>query len=114
MDKLIYCNNLEALKLMLTEDWYFEEESGAFNVPHSITPIKHNLTGQSLSLVRNNVLDLDKYTMLEDLWTYEEMFANEAAHTKYKSVYDYTPYDSVDENWETITVTPSKYIGEFF
>jgi len=88
IDKIIYCNDLEALKTKLKEDGYYSEESSSYNLPHTITPIKYK-DNTSLSLVRDCCLDLSVYTMLEDLGTYDDVFSDDAKCDKYKSVWDF-------------------------
>ena len=111
--ELLYCSDLGALKEMLKEDGYYDEESGSYNVNHTLTPLKHK-DNTSLSYVMNCSLDLEKYTMLESLGDYPEMFADEAKHDLYKSVY---PYDEaktyLDEDGVEQSYMVSKYIGKF-
>ncbi len=89
VDTILYCSDLEALRVMLEEDGYYDEESDTYTVNHTLTPIRYN-ENRTLSYVRDCTLDLDKYTMLENLGDYDVMFDDELAHEKYKSVY---PYD---------------------
>ena len=89
MGSVIYCNDLTALKDKLVADGYYDEESGNYILEHTLTPLKYN-GNTSLSYCNKLSLDLSEYTMLEDLGDYDEMFNDEVAHSKYKSVY---PYD---------------------
>ncbi len=98
MDKIIYCSDLEALKAKLKENGFYDDESDSYNTKDTLTPLKYN-GNTSLSYVRGFTLDLAVYTMLEDLGDYETMFADEAKHAKYKSVYPYdVPVTYMDEN----------------
>ena len=114
MDKLIYCNDLEQLKTKLTENGYYDEESNSFTVNNTLTPLKYE-GNTSLSYVRNCVLDLEVFTMLEDLGDYDEMFANEDSHSKYKSVYPYdVPVVYTDEDGTEKEYMRPEKIGVFF
>ena len=114
-DKIIYCSDLIALKDQLKADGYYDEESGTYTVNYTLTPLKYN-GNTSLSYVRGFALDLDVYTMLEDLGTYESILLDENSSKldKYKSVYDYeTPISFIDENGETQTYANPFKIGDF-
>lgn len=115
MDKIIYCNDLTALKEKLIADGYYDEESGAYTVNHTLTPIVKK-DNTSLSYVRNFALDLNEYTMLEDLGTYETIVLDENSDKldKYKSVYDYeTPVEYTDENGDVQVYMKPFKIGDF-
>ena len=117
MDKIIYCNDLEALKTKLKADGYYDEESDSYTTNQTLTPIVkktvNNIT-LSLSYVRGFCLDLAEYTMLEDLGSYDDILADTAKLDKYKSVYDYeTPIQYTDENGDTQTYTRPFKIGVF-
>ena len=115
MDKIIYCNDLIALKAQLKSDGFYDEESGLYTTDYALTPIKKN-GNTSLSLVRGLSLDLNVYTMLEDLGDYKSIIkkTNKAKLDKYKSVYPYdVPVKYVDENGDTQTYTLPFKIGEF-
>lgn len=109
-DKITYCADLIALKQELKDKGYFDEEDGTYTHGMTLTPIvfKDNC---SLSLVRGDVVSLDN---LEILGTYDEIFADAAKHTKYKSVYPYdTPVEFTDENGELQTYMRPKILGVF-
>ena len=112
-DTLLYCSDLKALKEQLRADGYYDEESGTYTVNHTLTPLQYK-DNTSLSYVRNNVLDMDKYPMLEDLGGYDEMEANQDARAKYLSVYDYeTPITYIDEDGTEKEYYRPKKIGVF-
>jgi len=112
-DTLIYCSDLTALKTQLKADGYYDEESGSYTVNNTLTPLQYG-DNTSLSYVRNNVLDMSKYPMLEDLGSYEQMEANPDARAKYLSVYDYeTPVSYVDEEGNSQEYYKPKKIGSF-
>ena len=114
-DKIIYCSDLAALKEQLKADGYYDEELGTYTVNHSLTPVVKN-GNTSLSYVRGFVLDLNEYTMLEDLGDYESIVLPENSDklAKYKSVYDYeTPIEFTDEEGVTHTYIRPFKIGEF-
>ena len=114
MDELIYCKNIEQLKQELIDNGYYDEESKSFTHGNSLTPIKKNDLGASLSLVRNNKLNLDDFSSLQSLGTYEEMFANVASHDLYKSVYPYhIPISYLDENNLIVEYYLPQRLGEF-
>ena len=113
MDTLIYCSDLTALKKQLKADGYYDEESGSYTVNNTLTPLQYG-DNTSLSYVRNNVLDMSKYPMLEDLGSYEQMESNPDARAKYLSVYDYeTPISYIDEDGNTQEYYKPKKIGSF-
>lgn len=113
MDKLIYCNDLDALKEKLKKDGYYDEELKRYIVPYFPLPIRKN-GNTSLTLAKKFTLDLDEYQMLEDLGTYEDMLADDAKHAKYKSVYPYdVPIEYTDENGDKQTYMRPFKIGEF-
>ena len=112
-DTLIYCSDLTALKTQLKADGYYDEESGSYTVNHTITPLKYN-GNTSLSYCRGFALDLDVYTMLEDLGDYDVMFADVNKHNLYKSVYPYdVPIEYLDENNLIQLYNLPKKIGSF-
>lgn len=112
-DEIIYCNDLEALKAKLVADGYYNEGSKTFTVNHSFTPIV-TTNNESLSYVRDNMLDLSEYTMLESLGDYSELEANLDSLAKYKAVYTYdVPIEYLDENGTTQTYIRPFKIGEF-
>jgi len=113
LDTVIYCSDLIALKTQLIADGYYDEESGTYTVGHSLTPLKYK-GNTSLSYVRDNALDMSVYTMLEDLGTYDEIWADVVKDDKYKSVYDYTIIQTyTDEAGNVQTYTLPKEIGRF-
>jgi len=109
MDKIIYCSDLEALKAKLKADGHYDEESGAYTVNHTLTPLKYK-DNISLSYVRNFALSIEDktdfegnviegYWMLEDLGTYQSIMNDAEKLAKYKSVYDYeATYTDEDGN----------------
>ena len=113
MDSVIYCNDLEALKVKLTEDGYYDEESDSYNVNHTLTPIVHN-GNKTLSYVRGLALDLTEYTMLENLGSYDDIASNPDKLATYKSVYDFEEeIEFIDEEGVTHTYSKPFKIGEF-
>ena len=115
MDKIIYCSDLTVLKEKLKAEGYYDEESGTYTVNHTLTPIVKK-DNTSLSYVRNFALDLNEYTMLEDLGTYESIILPENSDKleKYKSVYDYgTPIEYTDENGDVQVYKKPFKIGDF-
>ena len=113
MDTLIYCSDLTALKTQLKADGYYDEETKTYTVNHTITPLQYN-GNTSLSYCRGFALDLDVYTMLEDLGDYDVMFADADKLAKYKSVYDYTiPVEYTDEEGNVQTYMLPERIGSF-
>ena len=115
--QVIYCSDLEALKVQLDADGHYEKDSNSYTLKHTLTRIKKKEIGgvvHSLCYVGNCVLNLDDYPMLQSLGDYEEMFADETAHNIYKSVYDYeTPEVYTDEEGIEHTRTLPTKIGEF-
>ena len=114
-DKIIYCNDLQALKGKLKEDGYYDEESGTYTLNHTLTPLQYK-DNTSLSYCRGFSLDLDEYTMLEDLGTYESILldGNSDKLDKYKSVYDYEKViEYTDDEGNTQSYTKPFKIGEF-
>jgi len=112
-DTLLYCSDLTALKEQLKADGYYDKESDAYTVNHTLTPLQYK-NNTSLSYVRNNTLDVTKYPMLEDLGDYASMEANPTARAKYLSMYDYeTPVEYIDENGVVQTYNKPKKIGVF-
>ena len=113
MDALLYCSDLAALKEQLKADGYYDEESQTYSVNNTLTPLKYN-GNTSLSYVRNNTLDMTKYTMLEDLGDYDEMEADKDKRAKYLSVYNYeTPIKYIDEDGTEKKYYLPKKLGVF-
>ena len=113
-DEIIYCSNIEQLKLELINNGFYDEESNSFTHGNNLTPIKRNVSGASLSLVRDNKLNLDDFPSLTNLGTYDEVFADIAKDDLYKSVYPYDiPISYVDEDGVIQTRYLPKYIGVF-
>ena len=112
-DKVMYCNDLAGLKIRLAKDGYYDVESDTYSTPGNLTPIKYN-GNTTLSYTRNCTLDLGEYIELEDLGTYDEVFADSAKDAKYKSVYDYTEkIEYTDEDGVVQSYYPSKKIAMF-
>ena len=114
-DKIIYCNDLDALKAKLKEDGFYDEESKTYTVNHTLTPLQYN-GNTSLSYCRGFSLDLEEYTMLEDLGSYESIVLDENSDKldKYKSVYDYEKLiEYTDEEDNTQSYTRPFKIGGF-
>ena len=113
VDNLIYCNDLEALKAKLKADGHYNEETNTYTTNGTLTPLKYN-RNTSLSYVRNFKLDLNEYTMLENLGTYKEMESNTEKRAKYLSVHDYeTPLYYTDEDGNQVEYFLPKKIGLF-
>ena len=114
IDTLIYCNDLEALKVQLKTDSRYDAESDTYNSGCTLTPIKHSENNTSLSYTRGFSLDLSVYTMLEDLGDYDVMFTTPESEAKYRSVYPYlTPIEYVDEEGVTQSYMRPQKIGAF-
>lgn len=112
-DELIYCSDLTALKIQLKDDGFYDEESGSYTVNHTLVPLKYN-GNKSLSYVRNCVLDLNEYIMLESLGSYDECFGNIEKDNKYKSVYPYdVPIKYADKDGVEQEYMRPKKIGVF-
>jgi len=113
VDNIIYCNDLEALKVQLKTDGKYDEETGTYTSDCSITPIKY-AGNTTLSYTRGFSLDLSVYTMLENLGTYDEIWADADKDAKYKSVYPYdVPVEYIDEDGVTQSHMLPKKIGNF-
>lgn len=111
-DEIFYCSDIEQLKQELVANDMVDEE-GNYTHGNTLTPIKYSGV-KTLSLVRDNKLNLDKFPSLTNLGTYEIMFANDVAHSLYKSVYDYTiPVTYLDEDGVEQTYNLPTRIGEF-
>ncbi|MBT8448837.1 MAG: hypothetical protein KJO69_04060 [Gammaproteobacteria bacterium] len=112
IDEIFYCSNIEQLKAELVANGMVDEE-GNYTHGNTMTPIKYNGV-KSLSLVRNNVLDLALFPSLTRLGTYEEIFADVDKDALYKSVYDYTEELSyMDEEGVVHTYFRPQRLGEF-
>ncbi len=112
-DAIIYCSDLEQLKVQLKADGKYDEETGTYTSDCSITPIKYE-GNTTLSYTRDFNLDLDVYTMLQNLGNYDEMEADEVSRGLYLSVYDYeTPVEYIDEEGVTQSYMLPKKIGTF-
>lgn len=113
-DEIIYCSSIEQLKQELVANGYYDEETQDFTHGNTLTPIVKNEAGASLSLVRNNKLDMTKFPSLTSLGSYEEMFADEEKHALYKSVYPYdVPVEYTDEEGQVRTYMRPERIGAF-
>jgi len=113
-DEIIYCSNIEQLRQELKDNGMYDEETDSYSHRNTLTPIKRNVNGESLSLVRNNKLDMTLFPSLTSLGTYEELFADNVALDKYKSVYPYsTELFYVNDDGETIGYFLSPKIGVF-
>jgi len=112
-DEIFYCSDIEQLKLELVAEGMFDEESQSYTHGNCLTPIKYNGV-KTLSLVRNNKLDLSKFPSLTNLGTYDEMFSDEDKHNLYKSVYAYdVPVTYIDEEGNEQSYDLPIKIGSF-
>jgi len=111
-DIVIYCSDIEQLKQELLDNKMIDED-GNYTHGNTLTPIKYSGV-KTLSLVRDNKLDLDKFPSLTNLGTYEEMFSDDVAHGLYKSVYPYdVPVTYIDEDEIEQSYMMPKKIGVF-
>ena len=111
-DEIIHCSDIEQLKKEFADNGMRDEE-GNYTHGNTLTPIIFNGV-KTLSLVRDNKLDLTKFPSLTNLGTYEELFADDEAHELYKSVYPYDmPIVYMDEEDVEQSYLRSKKIGEF-
>jgi len=112
IDKVFYCSDIEQLKKELIDNEMVDED-GNYTHGNTLTPIKNNGV-KTLSLVRDNKLDLAKFSSLTNLGTYEEMFADDVSHGLYKSVYAYdVPITYIDDNGVEQSYMMPQKIGVF-
>lgn len=111
-DEVFYCSNIEQLKAELVANEMVDED-GNYTHGNTLTPIVYNGV-KTLSLVRDNKLDLALFPSLTNLGSYEELFADETAHGLYKSVYPYdVPIEYIDEDGQPQSYLRPQKIGEF-
>ena len=80
------------------------------------TPLVKNENGSlALSILNDEeLMFINGMTTITNLGTYEELFANEASHSLYKSVYPYdVPLSYVDDNGVDVEYFRPTKIGEF-
>jgi len=112
-DEIFYCSDIEQLKQELKDNGYYDEEEGVYTHGNLLTPIIYNGI-ETLSLVRNNKLDLSLFPSLTNLGTYDEMFADDEKHDIYKNVYPYdVPATYTDDEGNEVEYLKPKYIGRF-
>jgi len=116
-DQIIYCSDLAAFRTRLKDLGYAEEVEGelVYNLPHAITPVLYK-ENESMALVRDCVLNLDEFDMLESLGDYDSIVLDENSDKldKYKSIHNYeTEYTYEDEDGTTHTYTKPFKIGAF-
>jgi hypothetical protein len=93
-----------------------DEETGKKSWTIQTTPVVKNENGSLAMCILSDdeLVFIDSMTTIKSLGTYEELFANEEAHSLYKSVY---PYDValsyVDEDGTTKEYFRPQKIGEF-
>ena len=88
-------------------------EEGVVQVPWTHTPLVIN-GNESLTLVRNNELDLSQFAELESLGWYDEIFADAEKDKKYKRVYPYdVPLKYTDDDGKVVEYMRPKKIGVF-
>ncbi|HEX5331002.1 hypothetical protein [Sulfuricurvum sp.] len=93
-----------------------DEETGKKSWTIQHTPIVKNENGSlAMSILTNEELAfIDAMTTIESLGTYEELFADDAKHAIYKSIYLYdVPLGYVDEDGNTVEYFRPQKIGEF-
>lgn len=93
-----------------------DEETGKKSWTIQTTPIIKSENGTlAMSILTDSELEFIKHmTTIKSLGTYEELFANEEAHTIYKSVYPYdVPLSYTDDENNTIEYFRPQKIGEF-
>lgn len=111
-DEIFYCSDIEQLKQELVANEMMDKE-GNFIHGNTLTPIKYNGI-KTLSLVRDNKLDLALFPSLTNLGTYDNLFANEESLALYKSVYPYdVPIEYTDEDRATQSYLRPQKIGVF-
>lgn len=107
---------LKELEALAPHYVYIEEGTNEKKWVIQHTPIVKNENGSlALSLLNDEQLEfVVTMTTINNLGTYEELFANIANHVLYKSVYPYdVPIEYVDEEGITQSYLRPQKIGEF-
>ena len=107
---------IEELEAMAPSYVIVDEETGIKSWTIQHTPLVKNENGSlAMSILSNEELAfINQMTTITSLGTYEELFANEASHSLYKSVYPYdVPLNYVDENGVDVEYFRPQKIGEF-
>ncbi len=107
---------IEELEAMAPSYVIVDEDTGnkSWTIQH--TPLVKNENGSlALSILSDEeLMFINGMTTITNLGTYEELFANEANHLLYKSVYPYdVPLSYMDENGVAIEYFRPQKIGEF-
>lgn len=93
-----------------------DEETGKKSWTIQTTPVvKSDVGTLAMSILDVQELEfIESMTTIQNLGTYEQLFANEASHSLYKSVYPYTEelFYEDDDGVEQSYYRPKK-IGEF-
>jgi hypothetical protein len=106
-DEVIYCSDMDKFNRAMTN------EEGEVVIPWTKTPLVIN-GNESLTLVRDNELDLSQFAELESLGWYDEIFADPEKDKKYKRVYPYdVPIKYIDEDGNDREYMRPKKIGVF-
>ena len=106
IDLITYCSDTEQL---MTEI----QQAGFERIPLVKTPTQRN-GNETLALVRvEDVADIEKWSFLTILGTYEEVFADPELLTIYDRIYSRTPITVTDEEGNEYTYTPPDKFGVF-
>ena len=112
-DQIIYCSDINILKQELKENGMYDVETDSYTHHNTMTPIVYNGV-KSISLVRDNKLDLELFPSLTLLGTYDEIFANPTLDAIYKSVYPYdVPIEYIDDEGNPQSYMRPQKIGVF-
>lgn len=93
-----------------------DEETGKKSWTIQTTPVIKSENGTlAMSILTDEELAfIGGMSTIKNLGTYAELFANDEAHSIYKSVYPYdVPLSYIDEDGNTIEYYRPKKIGEF-
>jgi hypothetical protein len=112
-----YCKDIKAFMDELPDSYKAKDTKGIIiGCTIQTTPVVKNDNGSlALSVLSDDQLAfVGTMNSIQSLGTYEELFANEEAHTLYKSVYPYDiPASYIDIDGTTKEYFRPQKIGEF-
>lgn len=93
-----------------------DDETGEYYVKYTKTPMKMNHAQEFMFLVRTTdkiVGYFARLSSIENMGNYEAVLVSAPKREIYDRIYPNAPYDSIDDEGNTITITPAEKFGVF-
>ena len=93
-----------------------KDEAGTYYIKYDKTPMQTNYQQEFMFLVRpkeETVGHFARLSSIENLGAYVAVLVSPTKREIYDRIYSQTPYDIIDEESNTVTITPPEKFGIF-